>query len=140
MSDSSFASYQERFANLGDENFLEWKDNMLGLLMARGLLAYIEPLPTNAPAAATDEQKATAATELKQPEATITRAEQQARGLIFLKVEHQQRAHLIDIKTDSARSMWAKICAKHEKVGEQAAISCISGLFETRLHSVLKSR
>ena len=66
MSDShAFASSQERFADLSDENFLEWKDNMLGLLMARGLFAHIEPLRigVDASAADTEERKTAAAAE-----------------------------------------------------------------------------
>jgi hypothetical protein len=130
MSDSSFASSQERFANLNDENFLEWKDNMQGLLMARGLITHVDPLHVFV-AGDPAEQKAEEKVEQRTADATWAKDEQKAQGLIFLKVEHQQRVHLLSIK-DSARSMWAKICAKHEKVGMQAAMSSISAVFNTR--------
>ena len=127
MSDSSlFSSHERIFPDLNDENFLEWKDNMQGLLMARGLLAHIKTTRVSA-SAVTDEEKkeAKAATEL------WDRDEQKAAGAIFMKVGQNQRVHLLSVE-DSARSMWTKICAKHEQVGTQLAVSCVSGLFHTR--------
>ena len=108
MSDFSSHSSQERFANLNDSNFLEWKDNMLALLKARGLRAHID---TARDASNVDDQK--------------------AQGLITMKVEYAQRAHVFK-DTDCAHAVWSKLCAKYEQVGTQLALSCISGMYYTR--------
>ena len=55
MSDSHAFPSHERFANLNDENYLEWRDNMLGLLKIRGLRDHIAKAHD---AAETDDQKA----------------------------------------------------------------------------------
>jgi hypothetical protein len=109
MSDSHAFPSHERFANLNDENYLEWRDNMLGLLKIKGLRDHIAKVHD---AAETDDQKAA--------------------GLIWTRVEHQQRAHLL-ADTDSAHAMWEKLRAKHEQIGPQVVWSCLFGIFqETR--------
>ena len=107
MSDS-VSSSQERFANLSDSNWLEWKDNMTALLKARGLRKYIE-----APYDAADEQ------------------DQKAQGLITMKIDRPQRVNVYQ-DTDNARTVWLNLCAKYEQVGTQLAISCFNALLTTR--------
>jgi hypothetical protein len=107
MSDS-VSSSQERFANLSDGNWLEWKDNMTALLKARGLRKYIE-----APYDPADEQ------------------DQKAQGLITIKIDRPQRVNVYQ-DTDNARTAWLNLCAKYEQVGTQLAISCFNALLTTR--------
>ena len=58
--------------------------------------------------------------------------DQKAAGLIWTRVEHQQRAHLL-VDTDCAHAMWEKLRAKHEQIGPQVVWSCLFGIFqETR--------
>ena len=107
MSDS-VSSSQERFANLTDSNWLEWKDNMTALLKARGLRKYID-----APYDAADGQ------------------DQKAQGLITIKIDRPQRVNVYQ-DTDNARTAWLNLCAKYELVGTQLAISFFNALLTTR--------
>jgi hypothetical protein len=110
MSGSSVFSSQEHFACLTDGNWLEWRDRMVALLKARGLRKYIET-----PYDPADEQ------------------DQKAQGLIAMKID---RAQMVNVFTDMdcARTIWLNLCAKHEQIGTQLAISCFNALLTTRWH------
>ena len=108
MSDPSSSTSADRIgAKLNESNFLEWKDNMMGLLMAKKLWNYIT----------TDHD----ATDIN---------DQQAKGYIWINIEHQQRSHVP--AGASAHQTWTALCAKHEQVGPQVIANCIFGITALR--------
>jgi hypothetical protein len=109
MSDSSVSttSSDRVGAKLNETNFLEWKENMMGLLMAKKLWQYVE---------------------LDHKPEDIN--DQQAKGFIWINIEHQQRSHVP--AGANARQTWKALCAKHEQVGPQVIANCIFGITALR--------
>jgi transposase InsO family protein len=101
------SSVSERFTKLNETNFLEWKENMMGLLMSKLLWEYVE-----------EEHDA------KDPK------DRQAKGFIWLNIEHSQRSHVPE--GANACQTWKSLCTKHEQVGPQVIANCISGLISLR--------
>jgi hypothetical protein len=102
-----FSSSRASFTVLNETNYLEWKDNMMGLLMAKKLWQYIVT---------------------EHPVDDIN--DQQAKGYIWINIEHQQRSHIP--AGASAHRTWHALCAKHEQVGPQVIANCIFGITALR--------
>ena len=101
-------SSRDTIAKLNETNFLEWKENMMGLLMAKKLWKYVEKADSKA-----DDE-----------------LDQQAKGFIWINIEHQQRGHVPAGAT--AHQTWTALCAKHEQVGPQVISNCIFGIISIR--------
>ena len=56
--------------------------------------------------------------------------DQQAKGFIWINIEHQQRSHVP--AGSNARQTWQALCAKHEQVGPQVIANCIFGITALR--------
>ena len=106
MSDSTSSS-RDLIPKLNETNFLEWKENMMGLLMAKKLWKYVQKDHS------TDDEQ-----------------DQQAKGFIWISIEHQQRAHVP--AGASAHQTWKALCTKHELVGPQVISNCIFGIIAIR--------
>jgi transposase InsO family protein len=108
MSDPTSSSFSsEKFTKLSEANFLEWKENMMGLLMAKKLWQY-------------------AAKDFEAGDIN----DQQAKGYIWMSIEHGQRSHVPE--GANAHKTWTALCAKHEKIGPQVIANCIFGLLAAR--------
>lgn len=100
-------SSSDRVAKLNETNFLEWKENMMGLLMAKKLWQYITK---------------------EHPVDDVN--DQQAKGYIWINIEHHQRSHVP--AGSNAHQTWNALCAKHEQVGPQVIANCIFGITALR--------
>ena len=56
--------------------------------------------------------------------------DQQAKGFIWINIEHQQRSHVPAGAT--AHQTWEALCKKHEQVGPQVISNCIFGIIAIR--------
>jgi transposase InsO family protein len=107
MTDSSSPSSDRVGSKLNESNFLQWKDSMMGLLMAKRLWQYVIK---------------------EHPSDDIN--DQQAKGFIWMNVEHSQHAHLN--VNQCAHDNWKVLCTKHEKIGPQVIVNCIFGIANLR--------
>jgi hypothetical protein len=105
--DVEFPSSRDSFTKLDESNFLEWKENMMGLLMAKKLWKYVQTEH------GADEE-----------------GDQQAKGFIWMSIEHQQRSYVP--ASANAYTTWRALCAKHEQVGPQVIANCIFGITAVR--------
>jgi hypothetical protein len=62
--------------------------------------------------------------------------DQQAKGYIWINIEHQQRSHVPN--GANAHQTWSALCNKHEKVGPQVIANCIFGITNLRYVDVTK--
>ena len=90
-------------AELNDTNFYEWREDMMALLMVKRLWQYV-----------------VADHDADDP------ADQQAKGFIWISLEHSQRSHVPP--GADAHLTWTALCAHHERVVPRVIADCIFGI------------
>jgi hypothetical protein len=111
-------------AKLNESNFLEWKENMMGLLMAKKLWHLVEKERSPKVKGGSAEEKS------KGDKDDDDLLDQQAKGFIWINIEHQQRSHVP--ANANAHQTWKALCTKHEQVGPQVIANCVFGLTTVR--------
>ena len=99
---------------LTSTNFLQWKSEMMHLLMAHGVWPLVE----------TDSSDRLANNE------KLTILDQQAQGLILLNVSSPQRLSIPS--NANAHQTWTAICRRHQTLSGQEISNCVHGFMRTR--------